>query len=146
MGFTYADMTLVNAGDMEVAARGLMSLKSVRMLDVHALVDSGAVSLIIGKETKELLGLWVLRTTTGKLADGSLATCDVVGSIEIRFKNHATICDALVLAGTDEVLLGVIPIEGMDVMSIHSKRNSSYRQIANISLNITSNSYNYSAI
>ncbi|MDR2440242.1 MAG: hypothetical protein LBE12_12860, partial [Planctomycetaceae bacterium] len=116
MGLTYADITLVNAGDMEVAARGLMPSESVRMLDVRAFVDSGAASLIIGNDTKELLGLRVLRTTVGKLADGSNATCEIAGPVEVRFKNRATTCDALVLSGADEILLGVIPIEGMDVI------------------------------
>ncbi|MDR2116024.1 MAG: aspartyl protease family protein [Planctomycetaceae bacterium] len=116
MGFTYADITLVNAGDMEVAASGLMPMESVRMFDVRAFVDSGASSLVIGKNTKEQLGLRVLRTTIGELADGSRATCEVVGPVEIRFKNRATTCDALVLSDVNEVLLGVIPIEGMDVI------------------------------
>jgi clan AA aspartic protease len=116
MGFTYADITLVNAGDVEVAARGFMLPESIRTLDVRALVDSDAASLVIGKETKERLGLRVLRTTIGELADGSQAICEVVGPVEIRFKNRATSCDALVLSEATEVLLGVIPIEGMDVM------------------------------
>ncbi|MDR1268629.1 MAG: hypothetical protein LBK82_03800 [Planctomycetaceae bacterium] len=116
MGFTYADITLVNAIDMGNADQGLIPQESVRMIDIRALVDSGAMSLVIGKKIKEQLGLRVLRTTDGELADGSSANCEVVGPVEVRFKNRATTCDAFVLANANEVLLGVIPIEGMDVI------------------------------
>jgi clan AA aspartic protease len=116
MGFTYADITLVNAGDIEVAARGLMPSESVRMLDVRVLVDSGAAALVISGHLKLQLGLPVLRTTETETANGVIQETEIVGPITIRFKNRAFICEAFVLSGLTEVLLGVIPIAGMDVI------------------------------
>jgi hypothetical protein len=46
---------------------------------------------------------------------------DVVGPIEVRFKNRDTVCNALVLPGDSEPLLGAIPMEEMDVL-IHPLR------------------------
>ena len=52
------------------------------------------------------LDLSVLESTEVVLADGSLRKCDLVGPIDIRFKNRSTTCRALVLPWVDEVLLG----------------------------------------
>ncbi len=55
------------------------------------------------------------------MADGSLRAYDVVGPIELKFKNRRTVCNAMVLPGDNEVLLGAIPLEDMDVL-IHPQR------------------------
>jgi hypothetical protein len=36
--------------------------------------------------------------------------------VELRFKNRRSYCSAMVLPGNSEVLLGVIPLEDMDVL------------------------------
>ena len=50
------------------------------------------------------------------LTDGSLTKYAFVGPVNIRFENRSASSRVLVLLGTDEVLLGVFPLEGMDVM------------------------------
>jgi hypothetical protein len=50
------------------------------------------------------------------LADESERLVDVVGPIEIRFKNRRTVAEALVLTGATEVLLGSVPMEDLDVV------------------------------
>ena len=55
------------------------------------------------------------------LADGTVTELDVVGPIEIRFKNRFSTTNALVLPGNEEVLLGAIPMEEMDVL-IHPNK------------------------
>jgi hypothetical protein len=47
--------------------------------------------------------------------------CDIVGSVELRFKNRRSACSAIVLPGDAEPLMGMIPLEEMDVL-IDSKR------------------------
>ena len=47
--------------------------------------------------------------------------CDIVGPVELRFKNRQTTVRAMVLPGDAEVLLGAIPMEDMDVL-IHPLR------------------------
>ena len=50
-----------------------------------------------------------------------IVECEIVGPVEVRFKNRATTCGALVLPGDSEPLLGAIPLEDMDVL-IDSRR------------------------
>ncbi|MCX6583665.1 MAG: hypothetical protein NT166_26115 [Candidatus Aminicenantes bacterium] len=42
---------------------------------------------------------------------------DVVGPVEVRFKNRSTTCRAVVLPGDSGMLLGAIPMEDMDLIS-----------------------------
>ena len=53
-------------------------------------------------------------------ADGSKKLVSYVGPIEIRFKNRVGFAGALVMG--DQVLLGAIPLEDMDLVIIPSKR------------------------
>jgi len=46
---------------------------------------------------------------------------DVVGPIEVKFKNRRYSVDAMVLPGDNEPLLGAIPMEDMDIL-IHPQR------------------------
>ena len=50
------------------------------------------------------------------LANDSFRKCDIVGPVDSRFVNRTATVRALVLPGADEVLLGVIPLEEMDVI------------------------------
>jgi hypothetical protein len=72
--------------------------------------------LCINENLKLQLGLAVLGTHGALLADGTEREVEIVGPIEVRFKNRRTTVDAMVLPGNSEVLLGAIPLEGMDVL------------------------------
>ncbi|MFZ1693001.1 MAG: hypothetical protein WAT74_07390, partial [Flavobacteriales bacterium] len=54
------------------------------------------------------------------LADGSRKLVPYVGPIEIRFKNRTGFAGALVLG--DQVLMGAIPMEDMDLVVIPKTR------------------------
>ena len=72
--------------------------------------------LTIGEELRELLGLPILETRKASLANGEVVEVNVAGPIEIRFENRRVNTDAYVLPECSEVLLGVIPMEEMDVL------------------------------
>ncbi len=55
------------------------------------------------------------------MADGSIVKYDVAGPIEVRFANWKAVCNAFVLHGDGEPLLGSIPMGEMDVL-IHPQR------------------------
>lgn len=55
------------------------------------------------------------------MADGSVVEYDVVGPVKVKFKNRTAVCNAFVLQGNNEPLLGAIPMEEMDVL-IHPVR------------------------
>jgi clan AA aspartic protease len=116
MGLVYADLELVNSGDIVLAKRGYILPDDVRKIRVSALVDSGAYMMCINENLKNQLGLDVVDTMEAEMADGRLERLDVVGPVEVIFENRSTSCRAAVLPGVAEVLLGSIPMEDMDVV------------------------------
>jgi clan AA aspartic protease len=83
-------------------------------VEVAALADAGSIFLCIPEHVRLQLKLDVLETREVKPADGSRATHPYVGPLVVRFKNRTGFMGALVLG--DEVLLGVIAIEEMDLV------------------------------
>jgi clan AA aspartic protease len=116
MGYVYAEIELTNEDDLAFRSRGWASEEEIRRVKTRALVDSGAYDLIINKQTQEQLQLRVLGQRLVKLADETIVEVDIVGPVEVRFESRATTVRALVLPDTEEVLLGTIPLEGLDVI------------------------------
>jgi len=122
MGIVRADIELVNPTDLAMVDQGMMQEAQVRKLMTSALVDTGAYMLCINEEIKEKLGLRHMSYENAELADGSLVKAEVVGPVIINFKNRNTACRAMVLPGNNEPLLGVIPMEDMDVVIVPLKQ------------------------
>ena len=116
MGLTYAEITLANGHDYYLSKQGSLPKEEIKQVTVKALVDSGAYMLVINESIKRQLDLSVYENRETKLADGSISTCEIVGPVDIFFKNRATTCRAIVFPGDVEVLLGAIPLEDMDVL------------------------------
>jgi len=116
MGTAYADIMLVNATDASLARRRKIKESDIRKVPVRALVDTGSELLTINEEIQNKLGLLELRKQTVELADGSIHNLPITEGIEVYFENRDTLCSAVVMPGDSEVLLGAIPIEGMDVV------------------------------
>ena len=89
-------------------------------VEVDALADSGSVHLCIPAHVQIQLGLEEAARKETALADGGKKVVPYVGPVEIRFKNRVGFGGALVLG--DEVLLGAIPMEDMDLAVIPSTR------------------------
>ncbi|HEX5421119.1 MAG TPA: clan AA aspartic protease [Gammaproteobacteria bacterium] len=87
---------------------------SLEPIEVAALADTGSVFLCIPEHVRVQLELEALELREVKLADGSRKTYPYVGPIVLRFKNRTGFMGALVLG--DEVLLGAIPMEEMDLV------------------------------
>ena len=102
-----------------------LSLKNPRLqeldaVDVEALVDSGATHLCIPEHVKLQLQLDEIDSKEVTLADGSKKLVPYVGPIELRFKNRVGFAGALVMG--DQVVLGAIPMEDMDLVIIPKTR------------------------
>ena len=117
----YAEIELVNSGDLEMARRHIIGEEEIKRLRVNMLVDSGAYNLCINEIIQSQLQLPFIEKRTAELANGHIQEFDIVGPVEVKFKNRSTSCRALVLAGDTEPLLGSIPMEDMDVL-IHPLR------------------------
>ncbi|MBI5024174.1 MAG: clan AA aspartic protease [Candidatus Omnitrophica bacterium] len=94
--------------------------KKLKILEENALVDSGAVHLCIPEHIKIQLKLEEIDKKEVTLADGSKKLVPYVGPVEIRYKNRVGFAGALVMG--DQVLLGAIPMEDMDLIVIPGKR------------------------
>ena len=115
MGLVYAEIELLNGDDLAFNRRGSLPENEIRRITSNALVDSGALDLVINEEVQQQLDLPVLHQRTVWLADETQRQVDMVGPVEVRFENRSTIVKAVVLPGAEEVLLGAIPLEGLDV-------------------------------
>ena len=122
MGLVYADIELINADDLALARRHVIGEEEVKRINVNMLVDSGAYFMAINESIQSQLELPFIEKRKAVMADGSIVEYDVVGPIEVKFKNRRCSVDAFVLQGNNEPLLGAIPMEDMDVL-IHPLRN-----------------------
>jgi len=95
-------------------------LPELGAVEVGALADSGAVHLCIPEQVRIQLKLEVIDSKEVTLADGKRTVVPYVGPIEIRFKNRVGFAGALVMG--DQVLLGAIPMEDMDLVVIPKTR------------------------
>jgi clan AA aspartic protease len=117
MGETKAKLTLVNTIDQGMAKRGLLKESDVRKAEVEAVVDTGATPLVIPEALRVKLGLDIKKSSAVTLAGGKRDSCTVAGPVGIYWNDRDTLSNPIVLSGeTDEVLLGVYPLEEMDLM------------------------------
>jgi clan AA aspartic protease len=121
MSIVYTELTLKNVIDAAFAEKGYIKEDEVRQMTVQAIVDTGAWTLVINEETREKLGLDDNGLGEATLADGKKGEFPMAGPLEIRWKNRRFTCDALVLPDAPDILLGAIPLEGMD-LTINPKR------------------------
>ena len=109
MGLITAMITLSNPRQPEI-----------QPLECEALVDTGSVYLIIPDHVRLQLMLEARDEKEITLADGSKRLVPYVGPIETRFKNRLAFVGAIVMG--DEVVLGAIPMEDMDLVAMPNTR------------------------
>ena len=88
-------------------------------LEVQALVDTGATHLCVPEHVAIQLKLETAYEREVTIADGSKRLCPYVGPVEVRFDGRASFTGALVVG--DEVLLGTVPMEDMDLIVSRSR-------------------------
>jgi clan AA aspartic protease len=110
MGLPYCVLTLRNP-----------RLPECQPVEVEALADTGSVFLIIPEHIQRQLALEEHDQKDVTLADGSRKKFPYVGPIETRFKNRSAFVGAIVMG--DQVLLGAIPMEDMDLVVLPKDRH-----------------------
>jgi clan AA aspartic protease len=121
MGMVYADIKLTNIEDLILAKRSIIGEDEIKSMNLNMLVDSGAYMMALNETIQEQLGLPFIEKRKVQMANSSVVEYDVVGPVQVKFKNRTAICNAFVLPGDSEPLLGAIPMEEMDVL-IHPQR------------------------
>jgi clan AA aspartic protease len=106
---------LTNSFDAERVRLGQIEPNAVRSLEVEALVDTGATTLILPAEIADQLGLTVMGETTAELADGSLVPTKRV-SVQLEILGRDMLTLAYVLPAGTTPLIGQIPLEELDLV------------------------------
>ena len=109
MGHVFAQIALSNPRKPELQA-----------VEAKALVDTGALMLCIPEHLVVQLGLETESEREVSLADGRRRKVPYVGPLKVAFGNRFCYVGALVLG--DEVLLGAVPLEDMDLVVSPGRR------------------------
>jgi clan AA aspartic protease len=115
MGTVRAEITLKNAVDVVNCRRNLIKEPEIRQTVVQAVVDTGAMNLVINEKMRRQLGLGVVGTKEVTLADDTKKMIKIAEPIEIYWKNRFMTCNPWVV-NAGRILLGAIPLEDMDLM------------------------------
>jgi clan AA aspartic protease len=116
MGMVHTEITLRNLFDMGNADRGMIKDSEIRQTTVTAVVDTGAGTLVINEAIRQTLGLRIRGHRQVTLADGAAYVCEVTEPVSVHWKNRDSACKAYVLPNANNVLLGAIPLEDMDLI------------------------------
>jgi clan AA aspartic protease len=95
-------------------------LASLQAIETDALVDTGSLFLCLPEEIRLQLKLEATSEKEVTTADGKRRLCPYVGPVRVQFGNRECYVGAVVLG--DEVLLGAVPMEDMDLVAISSAR------------------------
>ena len=116
MGTVYADITLKNAWDKQKANEGLITEGEIRQKTIQAIVDTGAMSMVINDKLRQELGLEITGEKGIILANNVREVAKIAGPVEIHWKNRSFLCQPIVSSASGPILMGVIPLEAMDLM------------------------------
>jgi clan AA aspartic protease len=119
MGRIEAAIELINSLDLIEAAEHNIGEDEIRRYSCTSLVDTGSQYLCINENIQQVLQLRKIGTKRVMLANDQPIECDFVGPVEIKFKNRTVECaKVIVLPGGAEPLLGLLPLEEMDVVIV----------------------------
>ena len=111
----YADIELITGNDITLARRNIVSDENVKSIHVNMRVDTCEMLLAINEHIQEQLQLTLIGKKQVQLSNGHAVLCDVVGPIELRYKNRSTYSNAIVLPGNStpqirSILLNDTPV------------------------------------
>jgi len=121
MGIVHAEITLKNALDVGNFKRNIIKEPEIRQTVIKAVVDTGAMTLVINEQLRLQLGLDIVGSRQATLANNTKETVQIAEPVEVHWKNRSMTCQPwVVVAG--RILLGAIPLENMDLIVDPSKQ------------------------
>ena len=117
MGQITVSVTLENTIDRGVVEQGFRDESSVRRTDVNAIVDTGAVTLVLPQNVVERLGLPTRRTVVVTYADERKEERPVAGPLTIRIGDRFMTMDCVVGPPLSEALVGQVVLESLDLIA-----------------------------
>jgi clan AA aspartic protease len=113
VGQLHVPVTLRNTRELVLAQLGHLDTAQVHTLETEALVDTGAMHLVVPPAMADQLGLVRLWTQAVTMADGRDGVYDQTEPVTVEVLGRAYALSALVMGHT--VLLGAIVLEGLDL-------------------------------
>ena len=114
MGQVHVRVVLTNHREAVMARLDQLDASRVHRYETEALIDTGAVRSTIPAAVAERLGLFRLRKTDAKYADGRVEEVDVTEAVTVEILGRETEMNPMILG--EQILLGVIVLEGLDLM------------------------------
>ena len=114
MGQVHVRVLLTHHREAVMARLGQLEASRVHRYETEALIDTGAVRSAIPAAVADRLGLFRLRRTDAKYADGRVEEVDVTEAITVEILGRETEINPMVLG--EQLLLGVMVLEGLDLM------------------------------
>jgi predicted aspartyl protease len=113
VGQLYVPVTLRNAREYVLARHGHLAADQVHTYESpHALVDTGALHVVLPPHVAEQLGLLLMGYTGAAMADGRLVQGEMSEPVTIELLRRQISINALIMGET--ILLGALVLEGLD--------------------------------
>jgi clan AA aspartic protease len=112
MGAVHVTVKLTNAIDEGLVRRGLLNPNLLRVIEIDALIDTGAVRTVLPESIVQELGLRIRGQQIARYANGSEESVDVTEPVLIEIEGRETIESTLVTG--DTVLIGQTVLETLD--------------------------------
>jgi clan AA aspartic protease len=117
MGEIRLKIQLENTVDREMVKREVLPKDQVRTFEVDAMVDTGAVMLMLPQDVVEKLGLRTMRTVVVTYADERKEERAVAGTVTIKIGDRFMATDCIVGPPMCEPLIGQIILEELDLIA-----------------------------
>ena len=122
MGEILTRVRLENSADLSLEKQGTLAADKVRGVEIDAVVDTGAVMMLLPQDLVEKLGLPVYDKVIVALADETKIELDRAGDIRITVAGRRMTADCLVGPPGCEPLIGQLIMEGLDLIPDPLKR------------------------
>ncbi len=113
MGEVRVKARLTNAVDEALVRRGMLKPDQVRTYQADALIDTGAVRVVLPSHVASRLGLEARGQRVAEWADGRKEAVSVTEPLVVEVEGRDTLEEALVVG--DEVLIGQTVLEKLDL-------------------------------
>lgn len=117
MGEIRADVTLENPGDRAVVDRGYGQESDIRRSTIDAIVDTGAVTLVLPQNVVERLGLEQRGTAFVTYVDERREERPLAGPVTVQIGNRSMSTDCVVGPPLSEPLIGQVVLETLDLIA-----------------------------
>lgn len=122
MGEIRVKVKLENFGDVSLYEEDKLNIEKIRCVEIDAMVDTGAVMILLPQDIVETLGLIKLGKTIVTLANDEKVELDRAGGFLLTVHNRKMITDCLIGPPQCEPLIGQIVLESLDLMLDPLKR------------------------